>query len=135
MKVVLRLIALFQGVLGLALLLMPLLLAMAGRVPATERAWLAMSLTAGPIGLFSGVQLLRFRESGRRAALAFIAVVILFGMVHLRSTAKWTVGTAVRLGIAAGMVAVLLSERARQLCGEPVARPEPATNQHTDAPL
>jgi hypothetical protein len=130
MRSALRVIALLEGLFGLLLLVMPLLLAMAGRMPKGSATWLAFALSAGPVGVFSSIQLFRLRESGRRAALAFVALVVVFAIVQLRSAPRPAVarmlslGIAVRLVVAAGVTAILVSERARRLCGEAPIIPE-----------
>ncbi len=140
MKSALRVIALVEGVFACLLLLMPLLLGIAGRVPKGNGAWLAFALTAGPIGLFSSVQLSRLRESGRRAALVFVALVVIFAIVQLRSAPRpaaaraLAVGVPLRLVVAAGVTVILSSERARRLCGEASVIAETASGEVTGVP-
>jgi hypothetical protein len=83
------------------------------------RAWLAIGLLAilGPVGIVSGIQLLRLRESGRKAALAFVAVLVLFAMAQYRKPPELTGGVVLKLGLMVGSIAILVSERARLICG------------------
>jgi hypothetical protein len=120
MKVVLRIIAALQGMFGALLLLLTPLLFLAGGLPNTGRAWLAFGLLAvlGPIGLFGAVQLFRLRESGRRAALTFVVVLLLFGGAQWRTAPELTAGTIAKPVLWGAILVALVSEPARQLCGK-----------------
>jgi len=124
MRIMLRLIAIWNGLSGGAIALLAILLLVGGGVPEAARARAALGLLtlSGPIGVFSAVQLFRLRESGRRAALAFVAALALFTIAQYRSLPQPTLGIVFKLALAVGAVAVLLSGRARRVCAKDVAR-------------
>jgi hypothetical protein len=124
MKVVLRLIAALQGVVGLADLLMTLMVVVGGGPPSRAQpdsvlTWLPVVLMAlaGPIGLFGAIQLFRFRESGRLAALACVALTVLGAMTQYSSEPKSALG--LRFGIFFAIALTLISKQAKHLCVQP----------------
>jgi len=136
MKLALRLIATWLGFLGVVFLLLSPFLILGGASAGSGRAWLALGLLslAGPLGLFSGVQLFRLRESGRRGALAFVFALVLFGMAQYRKPPEMTFGTLIKLGLMVAAVAVLVSDPAKQLClGQPAVPQQVSSEPETES--
>jgi hypothetical protein len=114
----LRLIALFQGFGGILFVFATPLALRDGLPQSLARALaLAALLAAGPLGLMSAVLLTRLRESGRRAALGFVAAVVVFALAN-GGTPELTLAGVLKLGVNLVIVLVLVSERARDLCRE-----------------
>ncbi len=120
MSLGLRLIALFQGFGGLLFVFATPLALREGLPRSAGRALALLALlVAGPLGLWSAVQLTRLRESGRRAALAFVAVTVVFSFANGDVTTLASTG-ALKLGVNLVIILILTSVRARRLCsGEP----------------
>lgn len=76
-------------------------------------------IVLGPLGVFGAIQLLRLRETGRRASLAFMGITFLLSLVSGLGSANavdLSIGALLGYAFEIGCLLLLLSQGARDLC-------------------